>query len=335
MTERFSKPRVFLSHSKKDIEFVKNLSDDLKKCQIEPWLDDEEIRHGQPWLSAIFEDGLPTCDCVLIYLTEDSIRSSMVKKEIDAGVIGKLSDNSIGFLPYVNDKCMRPLLRSDLQALQTPVWDLSNYSELLPLVVSEIWRSYMERKIFSAVSAEKVRRLEAELELQAAKSNITNGPFNASETSDFEYVYNKLNRDATFTVIIKTESPLMLNKKPEQISKNYKFTILSILHSLVKETKKQYNSHIVKRILLESLYPNCLSREDSDRHGISDTPDLADDFFTYGMMNRVQLAPQQSLGVIQDSNKLVFSDKFYRFIYWLEYNDKDIPAFQATELLST
>jgi len=29
------KPRVFLSHSKKDENFIKRVSDDFKKCQIE------------------------------------------------------------------------------------------------------------------------------------------------------------------------------------------------------------------------------------------------------------------------------------------------------------
>jgi hypothetical protein len=43
---KINRPRVFISHSKKDIDFVKKLYDDLRKCMIAPWLDSEEIRAG-------------------------------------------------------------------------------------------------------------------------------------------------------------------------------------------------------------------------------------------------------------------------------------------------
>ena len=34
-----NKPRVFLSHSNKDKEFIHRLYEDLSLCQIEPWRD--------------------------------------------------------------------------------------------------------------------------------------------------------------------------------------------------------------------------------------------------------------------------------------------------------
>jgi hypothetical protein len=105
------KPRVFLSHSKADSAFVERLYGDLQRCQIYPWLDTLEIRHGQPWLDAIFEGGLPNCDCVLVYLTRASIESQMVKKEIDAAIIKKLRDSRVAFLPYVSDAALRQALR--------------------------------------------------------------------------------------------------------------------------------------------------------------------------------------------------------------------------------
>lgn len=137
------RPRVFLSHSKSDISFVQQLYDDLRHCQIDPWLDSEEIRHGQPWLDAIFESGIPTCDCVLVYLSTASIESPMVKKEIDASIIQKLRDNRVAFLPYICDSALRRLLRVDIQTIQIPEWNTANYSILLPRVVAEIWHSFM------------------------------------------------------------------------------------------------------------------------------------------------------------------------------------------------
>lgn len=55
MRERINKPRVFLSHARKDVAFIERVERDLRK-QLEPWLDANEIRDGQPWMSAILED---------------------------------------------------------------------------------------------------------------------------------------------------------------------------------------------------------------------------------------------------------------------------------------
>src|SRR5688572_5093321 len=145
MKPRVNKPRVFLSHSALDKPFIENLANDLRRCQIEPWLDTEEIRAGQPWLQVIFEEGIPTCDAILVYITENSLNSRMVAKEIDAALVRKLSDAGISLLPYVDKGEVRGRLRLDLQTLQCQEWNLENYAERLSTVVAEIWRSYMER----------------------------------------------------------------------------------------------------------------------------------------------------------------------------------------------
>lgn len=168
--DRISKPRVFLSHSKKDIEFIERVKDSLRKCNIEPWLDDEEIRHGKPWLEAIFEDGIPNCDAVLVYFTESSLASRVVKKELDAGVVSKLEDEAIALLPYVNAESLRDRLRSDIKSLHVPEWNETNFGDVLARCAAEIWRSFHERKITQSIAQERVRRLEAERETESLKS---------------------------------------------------------------------------------------------------------------------------------------------------------------------
>jgi len=156
MADLKNKPRVFLSHSKKDVDFINPLAEDLRSCQIEPWLDSEDIRHGEPWLDAIFESGIPTCDCIIVYLTENSIDSPMVKKEIDTSILQKLKDNHIGFIPYVSFAPLREKLRPDIQALQTLEWNAKNYQTLLPRVVAEIWRYFLDRTVKSSISGKKI-----------------------------------------------------------------------------------------------------------------------------------------------------------------------------------
>ncbi len=69
----------------------------------------------------------------------------MVEKEIDAGLIQQLEDGGMAFLPYVKNPGLRKELRKDIQSLQVPVWNEENYEELLPEVISEIWRAYYVR----------------------------------------------------------------------------------------------------------------------------------------------------------------------------------------------
>src|SRR5689334_10164437 len=142
MDETINRPKVFLSHSRKNSDFIDRLAADLRKYEINPWVDREQIRHGKSWQDAIFQFGLPTCDAVLVYLTEISIQSQMVKKEIDVALIQTLRDNNVAFLPYVSDEKLRDELRPDIQALQVLEWNDKNYQSLLPAVVAEIWKSY-------------------------------------------------------------------------------------------------------------------------------------------------------------------------------------------------
>lgn len=258
MVDRINKPKVFLSHSKADVVFIEQLYDDLRKCQIEPWLDTEEIRHGHPWLDAIFEDGLPSCDCVLVYLTENSISSHMVRKEIDVGIIQQLKDNNISFLPYVNESVIRTKLRPDLQVLQAPELNESNYKELLPRIVAEIWRSYLERKVINAIKSEQVGRLEAELKLEKIKSSRRGNAFSENESSDFEYIYNTLNRTEKFTIEISLQEIVGDQKqdKPNIVSvKCYEVNISSLIPFISEAWSFEYSNRNISFLLLNQLHP--------------------------------------------------------------------------------
>lgn len=201
MRERINKPRAFLSYANQDVAFVDKIQTDLQKCQIETWRDKTDIRDGQPWLEAIFEDGLPTCDVIIAYFSERALKSGMVTKEIDAAQIRQLEDSGISFLPYVNRSETRKKLRLDIQRLQCPVWNDDNYYERLPIIVGEIWRSYLERTVGRAVLQEKNKRLELEIALQELKATSNSSAFTPQEEKEFEYIYQK--RDAPKEILIR------------------------------------------------------------------------------------------------------------------------------------
>jgi hypothetical protein len=239
-----NKPRAFLSHSKLDADFIERAAIDLRRCHIEPWLDTEEIRHGKPWLSEIFEAGIPTCDCVLVYLTENSINSAMVQKEMDAGFVQQLKDRHVGLLPYVSDAGLRSRLRLDVQSLQTPEWNSSNYTLLLPRIVAEIWRGYLERLIPAAVAAERAQRLETQLALEKLRREADSRVFTRAEDKDFDYIRQTLDREESFTLSNRKHDSSSGDEKVLQTA-IYKINLLSfVIYLLKEECEKHENSEI-------------------------------------------------------------------------------------------
>ena len=146
-----NKPRVFLSHSKKDIDFIHKIDELFRKCNIETWLDEIDIQHGESWLKAIFDEGISKCDFVLVYISENSIVSSMVEKEIDASVIAQLRNNNIKLLPYISNSELRKTLRLDLQAIQMPELNSSNFEVVFPIIVANILSNFMNQIIARTV----------------------------------------------------------------------------------------------------------------------------------------------------------------------------------------
>lgn len=325
MSTRLNKPKVFLSHAKDDIDFIKRLNSDLRKCQIEPWLDSEEIRHGKPWLDAIFEDGIPTCDSVLVYFTENSLKSVMVKKEIDTGLIQQFKENSISFLPYVNDAEIRQKLRADIQALQVPVWNNDNYSSLLPQVVAEVWRSFLERMILNAINSERVRRLEAELELEKLKRSLHNGVFPESENRDFGYIWKKLDRfeSVNFEEKVQYEK----NKWKPIRTHNISVHIGSLIPFISKASNSDYHSYWFQHLLEDLLKSHLKKEERLDQKDIlidlKSYPDIGDELLMYGFVQRVHIPPPQHsdmfVTIMHQSIKLVYSERIDRFKYWLAF----------------
>lgn len=315
MADRINKPRVFLSHAKADKAFIERLHKDLKKCQIEPWLDSEEIRHGQPWLSAIFEDGLPTCDCVLIYFTEKSLSSEMVKKEADAGVIRQLQDKKVRSLPYVDNASIRTQLRADFQVLQVPEWNDQNYKDTLPRVVAEIWRSYFERKLVETVKDEKVLRLEAELELEKLKAK-SGGVFSLGEIEDFEFIYKILNRTESFHF-----------GHSEATDEVYGINILSIvLHMSDSESFVFSNNNLLWEVR-ELLYRG-KNGVDLNNIAIKNHPNISAELLRFGLLTRYSSVVNHSRnGSIyyqfdRMTHKLMISDKMEKFKYWMAFDQK-------------
>lgn len=320
MNERFNKPKIFLSHSKKDAELIRQLYRDLQQCQIEPRIDEIENRHEKPWLDAVFEEGIPTCDCVFVYLTEHSVNSALVKQELDAAALGQLHDSKVALLPYVSTAKVRAGLRADLRGLQIPVLDMENYPQILPKLVAEVWRSFLERTIATAVQRERVKRLEAELELERICKESSSGVFTETEEREFLYIAAQLNRDelVQFTETRKNDE----KNRPSLRTIRFKISVLSLLSEITGSEYHEYSDSSVTITIKKNLI-NVLQYKIVDNRTISISRPytkkslfLADELLRYGFIKRIE----SSKSVV--GYNLAYTERLERFKHWLAFNGK-------------
>lgn len=305
MKERVNKPRAFLSYSSQDLPFIERIEADLRRCQIETWRDRTEIRDGQAWQEAIFEDGLPTCDVIIAYFTESSLNSGMVAKEVDAAQIRQLKDNGISFLPYVSESNTRGKLRLDIQTLHCRVWNDENYHEIMPSVVAEIWRSYMERSVGIAVLQERNKRLELEIELQNLKAQSNASGFTSQEEKEFRYIYQKL--DEPREILIRGYKELGMSVKARFSFLKFLSSFTSIPYRLAFDGS-DFQNHILARI--KEMYP------DMPYLTVELKAPMDVELRTYGFTELKDNTSQPFLGL-----EYQFTPRLDRFRFWLEVNE--------------
>ncbi len=74
---------VFISHSSSDKEsLIEPIVQDLEDCFINVWLDKRRIVPGENLRKSIFREGLDKANVVLIFFTQNSLKSSWVGREI-------------------------------------------------------------------------------------------------------------------------------------------------------------------------------------------------------------------------------------------------------------
>src|SRR5512141_809626 len=77
--------KVFISYSRKDIEFAKKLTGELQKSDLDFWIDWEGIPPTVDWWREI-EKGIEEADVFLFLISPDSAKSKICGQEIDTAV---------------------------------------------------------------------------------------------------------------------------------------------------------------------------------------------------------------------------------------------------------
>ncbi len=121
--------KIFISYSRKDIEFVRKLIGDLEQAKQEVWWDKGRIRGGKHWQSEI-SDAIASIEYFIVVLTPSSIESDWVAREYTQA--DKL-DKTI--IPIQLVQCKLPIALNTLQVIDFQENDYQdNFKELLAAI---------------------------------------------------------------------------------------------------------------------------------------------------------------------------------------------------------
>jgi len=98
---------VFLSHNSKDKPFVRKLAADIQKNGHVVWIDEAEIKIGDSLIEKI-RDGLDKVDYVAAILSENSIGSVWVQRELDISSNREIAEKKVILLPLLLQKIEMP-----------------------------------------------------------------------------------------------------------------------------------------------------------------------------------------------------------------------------------
>ena len=76
---------VFISYSRKDIQFAKKLTGELQKSELDYWSDWEGIPPTVDWWNEI-EKGIEEADAFVFLISPDSVNSEVCRREIEHAV---------------------------------------------------------------------------------------------------------------------------------------------------------------------------------------------------------------------------------------------------------
>lgn len=106
-------PRIFVSHSNHDNDFTAKLVEDLKELGGDVWVDFEQIASGN--FARSINDGLGSCEWVVLVKTPNSLSSEWVRDEIDAAANLKVKQRIKNIFIVTAGNCSK--------VATPPMWD--------------------------------------------------------------------------------------------------------------------------------------------------------------------------------------------------------------------
>ena len=147
---------VFICHSSDDHDFVIQLAEKLKKDSIEVWIDDWEIDVGDSITQKVNE-GLHKAGFFLIILSEHSINSDWVARELNSTLMRQINKKNVKILPVLLDADFSeiPPLIADINAVRFNHGKIDEigYRKLIKPIVDnieeEIFKDYQDEFLYN------------------------------------------------------------------------------------------------------------------------------------------------------------------------------------------
>lgn len=122
-------PQIFISYSRKDIEFVDRLANDLKASGFEVWYDLSGLKAGTQWGTEI-QNAINSSQYFLVVLSPNSVKSSWVEREFLHA-----SDQNIKIVPLLYQQCALPMWSLNLHFIDMQGKNYSRkYHDLLKIM---------------------------------------------------------------------------------------------------------------------------------------------------------------------------------------------------------
>jgi hypothetical protein len=100
---------IFVSHSTKDAEMAQKITAELRELNYPVWYADWEIAPGQSIVDKIIE-ALARNDTLIVLLSQNSVKSMWVERELNAALMSQLSGHAVTVLPILIDDCKIPAI---------------------------------------------------------------------------------------------------------------------------------------------------------------------------------------------------------------------------------
>ena len=109
-------PKIFISYSSRDRDFVERLATDLKSKNIDIWYDAWEMKVGDS-LTRKIQEGIKASSFLAVVLSPNSTNSTWVQTELRAAMSKEIHSNSVFILPILYRECEIPeFLRDKIYA---------------------------------------------------------------------------------------------------------------------------------------------------------------------------------------------------------------------------
>lgn len=136
-------PKVFISYSRKDMDFARKLADDLEKAGFDVWWDISDLKGGDDWVRTI-PSAIEASQYFIILLSPDSVASQWVEREYLHALNLRLK-----VIPLLIRPCSVPFALANINYIDftgpDPVASPTVYSRILITPASEYRRLHWRK----------------------------------------------------------------------------------------------------------------------------------------------------------------------------------------------